>query len=137
MVDRRREQSEEAREPRTPGNYDDDRDREIGKPGEGGRHFGKGAELEDSRRLDHQRRPPGGDLETDQRIMDELAEAIRDSELDEGQVEIGVEAGVVSLRGALGTEEKKRRATELALNVPGVRDVTNRITISGGAAESP
>lgn len=123
-----------------PEHYDDRRARDFydGEPA-----FGEGDELEESPPVHPRRRPargphfgrgPRGWSRSDQRILEDVGQALwEDGDLDATDVELSVEGGVVTLKGVVERRRDKRRAEDLALDVPGVRDVFNLIRVSGGA----
>jgi hypothetical protein len=82
------------------------------------------------------RRPlgPKGYRRPDDRIRDEVCEAIARSGIDAREVEVAVEAGEVTLSGTAASREDKRALEDLADDVYGVEDVHNRIRLSHAVA---
>jgi len=69
---------------------------------------------------------------TDEQIKSEVEEALtNDSWLDASGVGVSVQNGIVTLTGTVDSRESKRRAEDLADQVPGVRDVQNNLRIEG------
>ncbi len=52
------------------------------------------------------------------------------------RIQASVGAGVVTLSGAVRSAEQATRAVEVARRVPGVRDVTSRLTVRPSTAPS-
>lgn len=72
---------------------------------------------------------------TDRRIQaDVLADLNRDWRFKPAELGVEVDRGVVTLSGTVSSFLKVGQAAELALGVPGVRDVANKLTVDFGAA---
>jgi hypothetical protein len=72
-------------------------------------------------------------LRSDVRIADEVCELLtRDPWVDATELEVSVEDGEVTLRGAIGDRAQKKRAVALAEEVSGVHDVHDRMRIVPG-----
>ena len=71
--------------------------------------------------------PPVGDDELRNAIADRLARHGYDPQA----IQVAVDGGEVTLTGAVGSRQEKRRAEDVAEAVGGVRDVHNRLRISG------
>ncbi len=56
-----------------------------------------------------------------------------DAELKDANITVEVKEGVVTLSGALASAEQKSKAEQLVRAVSGVKDVKNRLRVSGGA----
>ncbi len=85
----------------------------------------------------HAGRGPRGYVRSDERIREEIIDRlIRESWLDPTDVDVQVQNGEVTLTGAVETRREKRLAADLAENVPGVRNVFNRIQIGRRIWES-
>jgi osmotically-inducible protein OsmY len=68
----------------------------------------------------------------DEQIKAQVEEALtEDSWLDASNVQVEVQNGIVTLAGTVDSRESKRRAKDLADEVPGVRDVRNNLSIEG------
>lgn len=68
--------------------------------------------------------------DADDRLLHEIGfQLIDDDALDASDVEVAVDAGVVTLSGAVGNKESKRRCVEIAEAASG-QPVTNLIKIS-------
>lgn len=66
----------------------------------------------------------------DPRIHEDVCDRLtEDDEVDASQIEIKVEHGEVTLTGTVGSREMKRRAEEIAEDVPGVKDVHNQMRV--------
>lgn len=73
---------------------------------------------------------PGPDTHHDDRIHDDVRVRLEQSEtVDPSQVDISVEAGVVTLSGQVATREMRTAALEIAERVPGVHRVKNDLHI--------
>jgi hypothetical protein len=71
-------------------------------------------------------RGPRGYLRRDERIMDDVCELLtRDRDIDASQVDVKVEAGVVTLTGKVEDRNTKKYAGLLAERVSGVKDIHN------------
>lgn len=51
------------------------------------------------------------------------------SSFEDAEIEVSVDNGIVTLSGSVDQYWKKKRAEELALNIPGIYDVTDKITV--------
>jgi hyperosmotically inducible periplasmic protein len=68
------------------------------------------------------------------KIDDELAERVEDALLEARQlnlshVDVDVENGVVYLIGEMDTSDNKIRAHEIAMSIPGVKTVVNKLEV--------
>ncbi len=89
---------------------------------ERGSHFGKG---------------PKGWTRSDERIKDEVSEALyRDYHIDASDIEVEVQEGVVTLSGTVENRSAKRAAEECVEYLSGVLDVHNRLRIEGKEKKS-
>ena len=76
---------------------------------------------------------PAARSETDPVLATEIERRLSaDPEVNAQTIEIDVRGGVVTLTGRVNAEDVKRRAETLATGVPGVLDVRNEISVSGG-----
>jgi hypothetical protein len=95
--------------------------RPYGRPGQGlarGRFTGKG---------------PKGYQRSDDRIKEDVSEALsRDGDLDASEIEVIVVSGEVTLEGTVPDRESKRLAEDLAEDLPGVKQVQNRLRVEDG-----
>jgi hypothetical protein len=79
---------------------------------------------------DHAGKGPRGYKRSDECICDELYERLTEHpQIDASEVEIGVQEGVVSLRGVVPDRQMKHRAEDCAERISGVKDVDNRIRV--------
>lgn len=88
---------------------------------------------------DYSGRGPGGYRRSDDRIREEVNEALTwDRRVDATDISVEVSDGVATLSGHVRDRSMKRRAEDLTENVRGVKDVHNRISVSAnsGAATS-
>lgn len=68
---------------------------------------------------------------SDDRIREEVCEALWDhSAVDASDVEVAVRGGEVELSGTVLSRDEKRAAEDVALAVPGVRDVRNLVRVT-------
>lgn len=79
----------------------------------------------------HTRAVPKGYTRPDESIREDLCRRLAYSDaVDVRDVEVDVDGGVVELSGWVQDRRQKRWIEELAAQVPGVRDVLNRIRIA-------
>jgi osmotically-inducible protein OsmY len=91
-----------------------------------------GWSLDDGRtEFRHERwgRGPKGYQRTDARIHEEVCDRLTYSDVDAENIEVRVENGEVTLAGSVRDRWDKRRAEDLAEEIPGVRDVHNNIRV--------
>lgn len=67
-------------------------------------------------------------------INDRLAD---DTDLDASDIGVGVDKGVVTLRGSVDSLWDKRRAEDIAKSAPGVRGVNNKLRASMASQTTP
>jgi osmotically-inducible protein OsmY len=83
-------------------------------------------------------RGPRGWIRSDERILDELCERMVRAGVDASELAVGVEDGVVSLEGDLGTREERRYVADLAERILGVTGVYADIRVrEAGEVEEP
>ena len=89
---------------------------ESGRPGEWrGPHAGKG---------------PKGYRRSDERIREAVSERLtRHGDLDASEIEVAVKDGEVTFEGSVPDRESKRLAEDLTQDLPGVREVHNRLRV--------
>lgn len=81
-------------------------------------------------------RGPKGYVRSDDRIWEEVNERLeQDGEIDATEVTVRVSAGEVTLEGTVDDRRSKRLAEDLAESVRGVREVQNRLRVSGRATD--
>jgi len=94
---------------------DDRRDSFPGRTAGRGPHVGRG---------------PKGYQRSDERIREIVSEALaRDGDLDASEMEVSVERGEVTLQGTAPNRWSKRLAEDLVQDLPGVREVHNRLRV--------
>jgi hypothetical protein len=87
---------------------------------EGGVQFGA---------VSHAGRGPRGYRRSDERIREDVCDLLTEAhDVDATEIEIAVADSVVTLSGTVDTRSARRRAEDIALQVPGVADVHNRLT---------
>jgi osmotically-inducible protein OsmY len=92
-------------------------------------------EAERRRRMDklngpHRGKGPKGYTRSDQRITEDVNEKLyHDSFIDASNIEVTVSDGDVTLSGTVDSREAKRRAEDIAEELPGVKDVTNQLKV--------
>jgi hypothetical protein len=96
---------------------------------EGGVQFGR-------RRSDlpgpHRGRGPRGYQRSDERIREDVCEALTEADdVDASGIDVQVASGVVTLTGTVDGRFAKRRAEDLADTVSGVREVQNHLRLQG------
>ncbi|HEX6334830.1 MAG TPA: BON domain-containing protein [Flavisolibacter sp.] len=93
-------------------------------------------EAERRRRMDRAMGPnrgkgPKGYQRSDDRIREDVSDRFYyDDYLDASEVSIRVEGGEVVLEGTVDSKEAKRRAEDIAEDIPGVKNVENHIKVS-------
>lgn len=98
-------------------------------------HAGKdtpfpGSNWEYAREEKHYGKGPKGWKRSDDRIHEEVCEALyRSDRVDASHVEVNVENGIVGLRGSVSSRLEKREAERLVENLMGVWDVRNELQI--------
>ncbi len=115
----------------TQGRHSDDERRHAT---EGGYAYGIGshkpAYLREDRAI-HRGRGPSGYQRSDQRIYEDVCERLmEDDRVDASEIQVSVTNGEVTLSGTLRSRNAKRRATDLAEDVSGVKDVHNQIRVT-------
>ena len=91
---------------------------------------GRGAWAGDWEASDYRGRGPKGYRRSDERIRDEACERLTDDRaVDATDVSVEVKDGEVTLTGRVPTREQKRHATACVEDVPGVREVFNRLQV--------
>ena len=93
-----------------------------------GRDPGEGR-IVDAQRERTASRGPRGWRRSDDRILDELAEAIARSGVDASEVEVTVTGGVVRLAGTVEHREDRRMIDDLAWGTTGVDEVEDAIRV--------
>jgi hypothetical protein len=75
-------------------------------------------------------RGPKGYRRSDDRIREDICDRLTDDpHVDASEMEVAVQNGEVMLSGAVRSREDKRRAEDLAENIPGVREVHNNLRV--------
>ncbi len=83
----------------------------------------------------HRGKGPAGYQRSDERIRELVCESLTDDdEIDASHIEVGVSDGEVTLSGTVDDRRTKRAAEDCAYSVGGVRDVQNRLRVSGDRA---
>lgn len=75
-------------------------------------------------------RGPKGYQRADDRIREDVCDAIADAGLDASEVEVSVANGVVKLSGTVQQRRDKRAIEDVAEGVRGVQDVANEIRVA-------
>lgn len=80
---------------------------------------------------DHTGQGPNAHIDSDPLIREALNQRLTaDPQINASKVEVEVLAGAVTLNGAVTTAAERRRAEDLALKVPGVSQVANRLLVA-------
>jgi osmotically-inducible protein OsmY len=80
----------------------------------------------------HRGRGPKGYQRSDQRILEDVCERLLDDDfLDASEIEVSVDSGEVTLNGHVTDRLMKRRAEDLADQLPGVKHLQNNLRIAG------
>lgn len=83
-----------------------------------------------SRGLDHRGKGPIGYKRTDERILEDVSDALyRCYEVDASEIEVKVTEGCVYLNGKVDSRISKKIAEMTVDQIPGVLDVRNELTI--------
>ena len=86
----------------------------------------------------HRGRGPRNYQRSDERISDEIHQFLTfHPELDATDVDIIVETGIVTLRGAVDSRAAKRLAEDIAEEVFGVKEVHNELRVNRGDFQKP
>jgi hypothetical protein len=81
-------------------------------------------------KADYRGRGPRGYQRSDQQLYEDVCEQLmEDDRIDASEVEVAVANGEVTLSGTVRSRQAKRRATDLAHFVRGIKDVHNSIRI--------
>ena len=104
------------------------------RPGSGGRPAGMPHEQSRGygERVEWRSQPvwPKGYTRSDERIRDDVCERLaHDGRVDLREVEVDVEAGVVTLKGSARDRGEKHRIEDIAGHVMGVKDVQNQLRV--------
>jgi osmotically-inducible protein OsmY len=68
----------------------------------------------------------------DERIHEEICEALSDGTIDAREIEVSVSDGTVSLRGSVSDRHSKHDAEDCAWSIRGVRAVENALRVQRG-----
>jgi hypothetical protein len=74
-------------------------------------------------------RGPKGYQRSDQRIREDICDAVIDSGIDAGEVDVRVESAQVTLSGTVEHKYQKRHIEDIAESVAGVKEVDNQIRV--------
>jgi hypothetical protein len=78
---------------------------------------------------------PKGYKRSDERIREDVSDILeRNGELDASEIEVVVVAGEVTLQGEVTQRRDKRLAEDLIEDLPGVKDVHNRLRVGDGSS---
>jgi BON domain len=81
-------------------------------------------------------RGPKGYSRSDDRIREDVSDRLEQhGEIDATEIEVRVEAGEVTLEGTVEDRRTKRLAEDIIEDLPGVRQVHNRIRVQGNGGE--
>ncbi len=81
-------------------------------------------------------RGPKGYVRSDERIRNDVTYGLAENvEIYDRNIDVEVRGGIVTLNGTAYSRREKRLAEDLALSVPGVSDVQNRIHIVRSALD--
>lgn len=84
----------------------------------------------------HRGRGPKGYLRSDDRIREDVCDRLTDDpHIDASEVEVAVKNGEVTLAGKIESRAARRRAEDLAENLPGVNYVQNNLRVSGRSSD--
>lgn len=112
-------------ENRFPGNREDGHRREGA-----GRLVDPWALRRNPERADYTGRGPKGWTRTDESVRDRVCDVLDASpDVDAREIEVAVKDGEVTLSGHVANREAKRRAERIIEDLPGVKDVHNRLAV--------
>jgi hypothetical protein len=78
-------------------------------------------------------RGPKGYTRTDERIREDVCDRLSiDDDIDASEIEVQVKDGEVTLEGTVPTRSMKHQAEDLVEELPGVKDVHNRLRVMKG-----
>lgn len=102
-----------------------------------GRDYYRESDSWDSGTLDHFGKGPKGWKRSDEKIKDDVCEALyRNQRVDATDIEVLVNQGVVTLRGNIETRDGKRHAEACVEHITGVEDIQNEITVGKASKAS-
>jgi BON domain-containing protein len=80
---------------------------------------------------------PKGYKRSDDRINEDVCDMLeRDPDVDASEIEVVVVSGEVTLSGSVDDRWAKRRAEDVIADLPGVKDVHNRLRVAPGAGDT-
>lgn len=82
-----------------------------------------------------QTQAPAAAASGNQKVAEQVAQALSAARLEAYDVEIRQQNGVCTLKGTIGSEAQRVRAEQIAQSVPGVNGVRNLLKVVGGGAE--
>ncbi|MRX49566.1 BON domain-containing protein [Paracoccus sp. S-4012] len=84
----------------------------------------------------HRGRGPKGYSRSDERIREDVSDRLSDDHsLDASDIEVSVSGGEVTLSGNVDSRQDKRRAEDIADDVPGVNHVQNNLRVKTGSTQ--
>jgi osmotically-inducible protein OsmY len=84
----------------------------------------------ESSREDYTGRGPKGFRRSDERIRENVSEALYyHKDIDASEIEVGVKDAVVTLRGSVANRFQKYLAEDVADSIPGVEEIRNHISV--------
>ncbi|HEY3585111.1 MAG TPA: BON domain-containing protein, partial [Casimicrobiaceae bacterium] len=78
---------------------------------------------------------PKGYERSDERLKEDVSERMYAGDWDTSDVSVEVESGVVTLDGTVDDRQTKYMLEEMVDNIPGVKDVENRLRIRRGGEQ--
>jgi hypothetical protein len=103
---------------------------DYGRPGQQGGPWGAASSWSGQRG-----RGPRGYQRSDERIREDLCEAVINAGIDASEVDIRVDSAEVTLAGTVTSKQEKRRIEDIAESISGVKDVHNQIRLSQGSSQ--
>jgi osmotically-inducible protein OsmY len=87
--------------------------------------------------MDYRGRGPKGYTRSDERIREDVCERLTDDPfIDASDINLTVRDGTVTLEGRVDERWMKHRVEDLVEGLSGVKQVENRLTVSGASADS-
>jgi hypothetical protein len=107
--------------------------RDYGRPGQSGGPWSAGG---GGWSPPQRGRAPKGYQRSDERIREDVCDAVIQAGIDAGEVDIRVEGAEVTLTGTVEHRYDKRQIEDIAESIAGVKDVHNQIRVSGAQRSS-
>ena len=105
--------------------------RDLESGSDRGWNIGSASDRDFESRPSYRGRGPKNYQRSDERIREEVCERLTmDDDVDATEIEVEVQAGIVTLNGSVNERHAKRMAEDIADSVRGVKDVQNNIRVT-------